>query len=258
VPRSSVSLVLGFRVRVRVGVSLVWLVSATSLYNNVLPSGELLFVRTKNREIHAWFRSIRMEIKCWISLFSVRMDGKLPMYAIFCLYWWKISPTKQRWMFATILLTYNAWCCLALGRFGFFKFGSIRFGFQSQVLGFVFFFVFAICTPPQCKSIPVCENTKTESINFHKKFQLKHIDWPRWVWRSYSSHLVWLTPSHSVRSVCLLICHNLEEFKNCITQIVNHIFCYLVRPQNRLWLPSEPRFRFRFGFYRKSQFRFRF
>jgi len=42
------------------------------------------------------------------------------------------------------------------------------------------------------------------------------------------------------------MCHNLEEFKNCITQTVSHIFCYLLRPQNRLWLPSEPRFRFRF------------
>jgi len=28
---------------------------------------------------------------------------------------------------------------LGLGRFGFFKFGSIRFGFQSQLLGFGFF-----------------------------------------------------------------------------------------------------------------------
>ena len=30
---------------------------------------------------------------------------------------------------------------VGLGRFGFFKFGSIRFGFQSQVLGFGFFSV---------------------------------------------------------------------------------------------------------------------
>jgi len=51
---------------------------------------------------------------------------------------------------------------VGLGRFGFFKFGSTRFVFQSQVLGFVFF-GFSICTPPQCKSILVCENTKTES-----------------------------------------------------------------------------------------------
>jgi len=29
-----------------------------------------------------------------------------------------------------------------------------------------------------------------------------------------------------------------------------------VQPQNRFGIPSEPRFRFRFGFYRKSQFRF--
>jgi len=59
-------------------------------------------------------------------------------------------------------------------------------------------------------------------------------------------------------SVDVLMCHSLEEFKNCVTQIVSHIFCYLVRPQNRLWLPSEPRFRFWCSFYRKSQFRFRF
>jgi len=74
---------------------------------------------------------------------------------------------------------------IGLGRFGFFNFGSIRFGFQSQVLGFGFF-GFGIPPPQQCKSILVCENTKTESINFHKKFQLKYIDL---VWRSYSLHL---------------------------------------------------------------------
>jgi len=60
------------------------------------------------------------------------------------------------------------------------------------------FFGFGIRTPLQCKSILlVCENTKTESINFHKKFQLKYIDWPRLVWRNYSSQLVWSSPSHS-------------------------------------------------------------
>jgi len=52
-----------------------------------------------------------------------------------------------------------------------------------------FFFDFGIRTPPQCMSILVRENTKRESINFHKKFQIKYIDWPRLVWRSYSSHL---------------------------------------------------------------------
>jgi len=52
---------------------------------------------------------------------------------------------------------------------------QIRFGFQPQVLGFGFF-GFGISTPPQCKSIPVCENTNTELINLHKKFHLKHID----------------------------------------------------------------------------------
>jgi len=50
-----------------------------------------------------------------------------------------------------------------------YNFGLIRFGFQSQVLGFGFF-SFGILTPPQCKSILVCENTKMESINFHKSF----------------------------------------------------------------------------------------
>jgi len=40
---------------------------------------------------------------------------------------------------------------VGLGQFGFFNFGLIRFGFQSQVLRFVFF-GFGIRTPPQCKS----------------------------------------------------------------------------------------------------------
>jgi len=66
---------------------------------------------------------------------------------------------------------------LRLGRFGFFNFGSHRFGFQSQVLGFGF----VIRTPLQRKSILVRENTKTESTNFHKKLQLKYIDRPRLV-----------------------------------------------------------------------------
>jgi len=47
-----------------------------------------------------------------------------------------------------------------------------------------------------------------ESINFHKKFQLKFIDRPRLVWRRYSSQWVWSTPSHSAWWVPLLICHN--------------------------------------------------
>jgi len=38
---------------------------------------------------------------------------------------------------------------LGPGRFRFFNFGTIRFGFQSEVLGFGFF-SFGICTPPQC------------------------------------------------------------------------------------------------------------
>jgi len=40
----------------------------------------------------------------------------------------------------------TAHCVLGLGRFGFFNFGSIRFGFQSQVLGF---FGFSIRAPPR-------------------------------------------------------------------------------------------------------------
>jgi len=136
------------------------------------------------------------------------------------------------------------------------RFDLVRFSISST--RFRFSFGFGIYTPPQCKSIPVCENTKMESVNVDKKFHLKHIDRPCWVWRSYSSHLVWSTPWHSAWSVCLLMCHSLEEFKNCFTQILSHIFCYLMRPQNRLWLPSEPRFRFRFSFYWKSRFRFRF
>jgi len=75
-----------------------------------------------------------------------------------------------------------------------FRFSSV-FSLKYSVS---FFFGFGICTPPQCKSILlVCENTKTESINFHKKFQLKYIERPCLVWRNYSSHLVWSTPSHS-------------------------------------------------------------
>jgi len=65
-------------------------------------------------------------------------------------------------------------------------------------------FGFSICTSPQCRSILVCDNTKMESI----KFPSKYIDQPRRVWRSYSSHSVWSTPSHSAWSVCLSICHN--------------------------------------------------
>ena len=98
-----------------------------------------------------------------------------------------------------------------LGRFGFFNFGSIRFSISS--IRFRFFSSFGICRPPQCKSIPVCENTKRESIDFHKKFQIKYIDRAHLMW-SYSSHLVWSTPSHSAWLVPLTICHNYEEVKN--------------------------------------------
>jgi len=62
---------------------------------------------------------------------------------------------------------------VGLGQFGFFNFGSIRFGFRSQVpvLGFGFF-RFGIRIPPQCKSIVVRENTKMESMYFDGKFSL--------------------------------------------------------------------------------------
>ena len=69
-------------------------------------------------------------------------------------------------------------------------------------------FGFNIHTSMQCRSILVCENTKTESVYLDRKFPLKYIDQPRRVWRSYSSHWVWSTPSHSAWSICLSICHN--------------------------------------------------
>jgi len=58
---------------------------------------------------------------------------------------------------------------LGPGRFGLFNFSSIRFGFQSQVLGFGF----GIRTPPRSKCILVCENTKMESTYFDEKFSSK-------------------------------------------------------------------------------------
>jgi len=91
---------------------------------------------------------------------------------------------------------------------------SVQFGFQSQVLGFGFFSVSVFAHHRNARVILVCENTKTESINFDKKFQLKHIDWPRLVWRSYSSHSVSSTPSHSAWLVCLSICHSSELINN--------------------------------------------
>jgi len=76
------------------------------------------------------------------------------------------------------------------------------------------FFDFGIRTPLQCKSILVYESTKTELINFDKKFQLKYIDRPRLVGRSYSSHTVWSAPSHLAWSVCLSICYSSEPLNN--------------------------------------------
>jgi len=90
------------------------------------------------------------------------------------------------WCYCTYLLCDERGTEIArVGSVWIFNFGSIWFGFQSQVISFGFF-GFDIRTPPQCKSILVYENSKAESINFHKKFQLKYIDWPRRVWRSYS------------------------------------------------------------------------
>ena len=36
------------------------------------------------------------------------------------------------------------------------------------------FFGFGICTPPQCKSILVCENTKAESINYRHSVSVRN------------------------------------------------------------------------------------
>jgi len=69
----------------------------------------------------------------------------------------------------------------------------------------LFFFGFGIRTPPQCKSILVCENSKIESMYFDGQFLLKYINRTHWVWRSYSSHLVWSTPLHSAWSVRLSV-----------------------------------------------------
>jgi len=69
---------------------------------------------------------------------------------------------------------------VGLGRFGCFNFGSFGSVFNLKYSVLVFF-GFGIRTPLQCKSILVCENTKTESVNFHKKFQLNYIDRPRLV-----------------------------------------------------------------------------
>jgi len=93
---------------------------------------------------------------------------------------------------------------VGLGQFGFFqfRFDSVRFSISST--WFRFFFGFGIRTPLQCKSILVCENTNVDSINFHKKFQLKYINRPCGVWRSYSSHSVCGHLLHTLcgRSVC--------------------------------------------------------
>jgi len=67
-------------------------------------------------------------------------------------------------MYGLTSLYYMLLYRIGLGQFDFSI--SVSFGFQYQVHGFGFF-SFGIRTPPQCKSILVCKNTKTESINFH-------------------------------------------------------------------------------------------
>ena len=59
------------------------------------------------------------------------------------------------------------------------------------------------------KSILVCENTKMESIKFDKKFQLKYIDQPRRVWRSF-----WSKVFHTWHGRSLSVCHSSEPFNN--------------------------------------------
>ena len=60
-------------------------------------------------------------------------------------------------------------------------------------------FGFTIRTSPQCRSILVCENTKTELIYFNGMFPSKCIDRPRRLWRSYSSHSVWSVWSVTIK-----------------------------------------------------------
>jgi len=59
------------------------------------------------------------------------------------------------------------------------------------------------------KSILVCENSKMESIKFDKKFQLKYIDQPRRVWRSF-----WSKVFHTWHGRSLSVCHSSEPFNN--------------------------------------------
>jgi len=59
--------------------------------------------------------------------------------------------------------------CILPNKAEFFNFGSIRFGFPSSTR--FRFFGFSIRTPPQCRSILVCANTETESINFDRSFR---------------------------------------------------------------------------------------
>ena len=65
------------------------------------------------------------------------------MSLVLCLDFW-FSPNANKLAIAFYLHVDCIVCIklhnlIGLGQFGFFKFGSVRFGFQSQVLGFVFF-----------------------------------------------------------------------------------------------------------------------
>jgi len=98
-----------------------------------------------------------------------------------------------------------------LGRFGFFNFSSILFRSHPQVLYF-YFFGFGIRTPPQCKSIVVCKNTKAESTNFHK-VSIK-------VYRPTAASVkefLMESPSHLAWLVYLSISHSSESFNNSST-----------------------------------------
>jgi len=85
-----------------------------------------------------------------------------------------------QWLASVLWIACSALILLIrAGSVSIFQFWFDSVWFQSQVLGF------CIRTPAQCKSIVVCENTKMELINFHKKFQSKYIDRPCRVWRSF-------------------------------------------------------------------------
>jgi len=85
---------------------------------------------------------------------------------------------------------------LGLGRFGFFKFRLIRFGFQSQVLGFGFFRFRYLQTTTMQEYPSVWKHQGVDKLR--QKVSVKAY-WP--------TTLVWSTPSHSAWSICLLMSH---------------------------------------------------